>query len=164
MVPYGVSGRTVTSIRVSYQGVQSAALSYNVNAAAPGIYTLNESGTGPGAIENQDYSINGPTKPAAKGAAVAVYMTGEGVTNTVPSDGAVAPTNGTGLYKPILPVTATVAGIPATVLYYGSAPGIVYGVMQVNLTIPANAPSGPQPIVITVGTNNTQTGVTVAVQ
>jgi len=164
MVPYGISGRTVTTIRVTYQGVASAPLIYNVTATAPGIYTQNESGTGPGAIENQDYSINGPSRPAAKGSAVAVYMTGEGVTNTVPADGAIAPGNGTGLYKPVLGVTATVAGIPATVLYYGTAPGIVYGVMQVNLTIPANVPSGPQPIVITVGTTNTQTGVTVAVQ
>jgi len=164
MVPYGVSGRTVTTIRVSYQGVQSAPLIYNVTATAPGIYTQNESGTGPGAIENQDYSVNGPSRPAATGSAVAVYMTGEGVTNTLPADGAIAPGNGTGLYKPVLGVTATVAGIPATVLYYGTAPGIVYGVMQVNLTIPANVPSGPQPIVITVGTTNTQTGVTVAVQ
>jgi len=164
MVPYGVSGRPVTTIRISYQGVLSNPLIYNVTTTAPGIYTLNESGTGPGAIENQDYSINGPTKPAAKGSAVAVYMTGEGVTSTIPPDGAIAPVNGTGLYKPLQAVTATVGGIPATVLYYGSSPGIVYGAMQVNLTIPANAASGPQPIVITVGTTSTQAGVTVAVQ
>ena len=164
MVPYGVFGRTVTTIRLSYQGVLSAPLIYNVTQAAPGIYTLNQSGTGPGAILNQDYSVNGPGKPAAKGSVVAVYMTGEGETNTVPADGSIAPVNGTGLYKPLLAVTATVGGIPATVQYFGSSPGIVYGVMQVNLTIPPTVPSGPQPIVITVGANNTQTGVTVTVQ
>lgn len=164
MVPYGVSGRTVTTVRISYQGVQSNPLIYNVTTTAPGIYTQNSSGTGPGAILNQDYSINGPTKPAATGSVVAVYMTGEGATNTTPPDGAIAPANGTGLYKPLLPVTATVGGIPATVQYYGTAPGIVYGVMQVNLTIPAGVNSGPQPIVITVGTTSTQAGVTVAVQ
>ena len=80
--------------------------------------------------------MNGPGKPAAKGSVVAVYMTGEGETNTVPADGSIAPVNGTGLYKPLLAVTATVGGIPATVQYFGSSPGIVYGVMQVNLTIP----------------------------
>ena len=52
----------------------------------------------------------------------------------------------------MLPVTATIGGIPATVQYYGSAPGIVYGVMQVNITVPANAPSGGNvPVQITVG-------------
>jgi len=47
---------------------------------------------------------------------------------------------------------------------------IIYGVMQVNVRIPANAPSGPQPIVIQLSnsgsstTFKTQTGITVAVQ
>ena len=164
MVPYGVSGRPVSTIRISFQGVQSDPLIYNVTQTAPGIYTQNLSGTGPGAILNQDFSVNGPTKPAAKGSVVAVYMTGEGATTTIPPDGAIAPLNGTGLYKPLLPVTATVAGIPATVNYYGSSPGIVYGAMQVNVTIPANVGTGAQSIVINVGSTGTQAGVTVTVQ
>ena len=78
--------------------------------------------------------------------------------------------NGTTLNKPQLTVSATVAGIPATVNYAGSAPTLIYGVMQVNITIPANTPTGAQPVVITLGTSNTavsfstQAGITVAVQ
>ena len=50
-------------------------------------------------------------------------------------------------------VTATIGGVAADVQYAGSAPGIVSGVMQVNLLIPANAPVGGNiPIVINVGT------------
>ncbi|HEY2013246.1 MAG TPA: hypothetical protein VGH38_07070, partial [Bryobacteraceae bacterium] len=165
IVPYGIFGRQSTTIRVSYLGVLSDALTYNVGTSAPGIYTLNQSGTGPGAILNQDFSVNGPSKPAAKGSVLQVYMTGEGETDQVPGqDGAVAPVNGTGLFHPRLPVTATVGGVPATVQYAGSAPGIVYGVMQVNLLVPASVGSGPQPVVITVGSNATQTGVTAQVQ
>ena len=67
---------------------------------------------------------------------------------------------------PVLqPVTATVGGVPATVAYAGSAAGLVSGVMQVNLIIPATAPTGSSvPIVVSVGTANSQAGVTVAVQ
>ena len=81
-------------------------------------------------------------------------MTGEGVTTNpvpgttvgpLPVNGAIAPLNGSGLFQTTLPVTATVGGMPARVLYYGSAPGIIYGVMQVNVEIPANAPSGTCP-------------------
>jgi uncharacterized protein (TIGR03437 family) len=37
--------------------------------------------------------------------------------------------------------------------------------MQVNLQIPANAPSGTSvPIFITVGNSNTQSGITVSIQ
>ncbi|MEO8372355.1 MAG: hypothetical protein ABI806_24425, partial [Candidatus Solibacter sp.] len=49
MVPYDVAGRPTTSIVVEYFGVQSVPLTYNVVAAAPGIYTLNTQGSGPGA-------------------------------------------------------------------------------------------------------------------
>ncbi|MBZ5625458.1 MAG: hypothetical protein LAQ69_43195 [Acidobacteriia bacterium] len=166
MVPYGVAGRQSTTIVVTYQGVQSSPLVYNVVQAAPGIYSQNQSGTGPGAILNQDNSVNGPANPAAKGSAVAVYMTGEGQTNPASTDGALA----TALNHPQLVVSATVAGIPANVEYSGSAPGIIYGVIQVNVRLPANTPTGPQPIVIRLGTSatavsfSTQAGLTVQVQ
>jgi len=165
MVPYEIAGRPTTTIRVIYKGVQSEPLTVNVVAAAPGIYTQNSAGSGPGSILNQNFSVNTAANPAAKGSIVQVYMTGEGVTSPVGGNGAFAPTNGTGLFKTTLPVTATVGGLPATVQYYGSAPGIVYGVMQVNVEISANAPSGAAvPIVIMVGGVPTQNGVTVSIQ
>lgn len=165
MVPYGVFGRTSTVIRVTYLGVQSDPLTYNVLLAAPGIYTLNQQGNGPGAIINQNNTVNGPGNAAPKNSVVAIYMTGEGATDSIPQDGAIA----TSLFHPRLPVSATVGGVSATVEYAGSAPGIVYGVMQVNVRIPADAPSGAQPIVVTFGNNttgtfSTQGGVTVQVQ
>ena len=161
MVPYGVAGRPTTSIVLAYKGVKSVATTFNVVATAPGIYTLNQSGTGPGAILNQDLTtVPTAATPAPKGSTVAVYMTGEGLTigNT---DGTIA----TSLKSPVANVTATVGGVPATVVYAGTSPGIVNGVMQVNVTIPATVTSGPTvPIVITVGTASTQLGVTLAVQ
>jgi uncharacterized protein (TIGR03437 family) len=164
MVPYEIAGRATTTVRISYRGVQSEPVVYNVTASAPGIYTQNSQGFGPGAIRNQDFSYNGPNNPAAKGSVVSVVMTGEGVTNPGSTTGAVTPGSGSGLNRPVLLVSATVAGVTARVFYAGSAPGFVYGVMQANVEIPLNVPSGAQPIVITVGANQTQTGVTVAVQ
>jgi uncharacterized protein (TIGR03437 family) len=164
MVPYEVAGRPTTVVRVTYKGVTSDPVTYNVVATVPGIYTQNSQGSGPGSILNSDLSINGPTNTAAKGSIVAVYMTGEGVTQPASTTGAVAATSGNPLNKPALPVTATVGGLPATVDYYSEAPGIVYGVMQVNVRIPDNVPSGAQPIVISVGGQATQAGVTVSVQ
>jgi uncharacterized protein (TIGR03437 family) len=164
MVPYGVAGRTTTNIRIVYTGVQSDAIPYNVVAAAPGIYTANSSGTGQGAILNQNFSVNSSANPAAKGSVVTIYLTGEGTTSPAGVDGRIAPADGSGLFKPLLPVTATIGGENVTVEYYGTAPGIVYGVMQVNLRIPANAASGNLPVVVRVGVNGTQPNVTVAVQ
>jgi uncharacterized protein (TIGR03437 family) len=171
MVPYEVAGRPTTSVVVEYQGVQSAPLVYSVQPAVPGIYTQNLQGTGPGAILNQDGTVNGPGTLAAKGSVVAVYMTGEGQTSPAGVTGAIAPVNVPVPWKqPQLRATATIGNLPALVQYYGSAPSLVSGVMQVNVQIPANAPSGPVPIVITLTdpatglSYSTQAQVTVSVQ
>jgi uncharacterized protein (TIGR03437 family) len=80
-------------------------------------------------------------------------------------DGAIIPAVLSALKNPVLPVTATIGGLQATVAYAGSAAGLVSGVMQVNLFIPANAPTGSNvPIVVSVGGTPSQTGVTVAIQ
>jgi len=62
------------------------------------------------------------------------------------------------------PVTATIGGISAKVDYAGPAPYLVNGAIQVNLTIPPGLTPGPQPVVITIGTAQSQSGITVAVK
>jgi uncharacterized protein (TIGR03437 family) len=167
MVPFEIAGRTSTTLQVSYMGVKSAGVPYNVSTAVPGIYTQNEQGTGPGAIVNQNGTVNGPSQPASAGDVIAVYLSGTG--NTLPAGvtGGVIPTNGSGLKTIALPATATVGGLPAAVKYQGSAPGDVEGVMQVNLQIPAGLTAGAQPLLITLSssgtTYTTQAGVTVQV-
>jgi uncharacterized protein (TIGR03437 family) len=98
-------------------------------------------------------------------------MTGEGQTSPAGATGAIAPVNVPAPWKQTpLKATATVGGLPAVVQYYGSAPGLVSGVMQVNVQIPATAPSGALPIVITLTdpatglSYSTQAQVTVSVQ
>ena len=172
MVPYEVAGRPTTSVVIEYQGVPSTPLVYTVQAAVPGVYTQNFQGTGPGAIINQDgVTGNGPGALAAKGSVVSVYMTGEGQTSPAGVTGAIAPVSGPVPWKqPKLKATATIAGLPAQVQYYGSAPGEISGVMQVNVQIPATAPTGALPIVITLTdpatglSYSTQAQVTVSVQ
>jgi uncharacterized protein (TIGR03437 family) len=46
----------------------------------------------------------------------------------------------------------------------GEAPGLVAGMMQLNVQIPANAPSGDLQILVSIGGNTSQKGVTVSVQ
>jgi uncharacterized protein (TIGR03437 family) len=166
-VPYGVSGRTSTNIVVEYAGVQSAPVSYNVVATVPGIYTQNSQGTGPGSILNQDNTLNGAANPEKRGNVISIYMTGEGQTNPGGVDGAIIPPVASALKYPLLTVTVTIGGVDAVVAYAGSAAGEVSGLMQVNVIIPLTAPTGTQPVVVTVGTAKSQSGAsaaTVAVQ
>jgi uncharacterized protein (TIGR03437 family) len=68
-------------------------------------------------------------------------------------DGAVG---GAAAKHPVLPVSVTVDGIPATVLYAGSVSGQVAGLLQVNVQIPPGVRAGGfVPVVMQVGNAST---------
>jgi uncharacterized protein (TIGR03437 family) len=66
--------------------------------------------------------------------------------------------------QPVLPVSVLIGGQPATVAFYGEAPGVVSGVMQLKVLIPWNVVSGEIAISVYVGGNDSQNGVTVSVR
>jgi uncharacterized protein (TIGR03437 family) len=121
-------------------------------------------GGGPqGAILNQDNTTNGTQNGAQPGSIVSIYATGEGVTAPASLEGAIVSPNA--LTKPVLPVTATIGGITAEILYAGSAPGMPAGLIQINARIPAGVPVGAAaPVVLTIGSATSQSGVTVFVR
>lgn len=162
VVPYGIAGKSRVNIEVEYLGGKTDPVPTSVNKTYPGIFTLNASGTGPGAILNDDFRVNSATTPAARGNVVAVYATGEGVTNPPSTDGKPGTVP---LPLPVLPVTASVGGQSADVLFAGTAPGLVAGVIQVNVRIPAALTPGTSvPIILNMGGVSSQSGVTVAVR
>jgi uncharacterized protein (TIGR03437 family) len=161
IVPFEIAGQTSTQITVSYGGGTSAPLTAQVQPAAPGILTLQFTGTGPGAILNQDYSVNGSVEGAQRGSTVMIYCIGMGQTNPPSADGSITPSPNK---LAIQPVTVTIDGIPAQVSYAGGAPGAVAGLTQINATVPANAHTGANiPVTIQVGSYQAQAGVTMAV-
>jgi uncharacterized protein (TIGR03437 family) len=165
IVPYALAGKTTTAAQVEYRGVRSNSVTLDVASSAPGVFTVNASGTGPGAILNQDYSLNSVSSPAARGSVVMLYVTGEGQTIPLGVDGKVH-IDANSLPKPVLPVGVTIGGQDAKVLYYGAAPGMVSGLMQINVEVPLAAVTGNDvPVTCTVGNQTTsQTGVTLAVK
>ena len=162
VVPYEVAGRTTTAMVVQFNNVSSTTMSLNVAATNPGIFTANSSGSGQGAITNANYTLANTANPAPRGGAILIYATGEGQTNPAGVTGSVI---GTNLKNPVAPVTVTIGGQSAQVLYAGSAPGDVSGVFQVNAVVPSNiTPGSAVPVVVTVGSASSQSNVTIAVQ
>jgi uncharacterized protein (TIGR03437 family) len=77
-------------------------------------------------------------------------------------DGAIV---GSSLPTPTLPVSVTIGGAAAKVLYAGGAPGLVSGVVQINVQVPAGTAAGNSiAVVVTVGGKSSRADVTVAVQ
>jgi uncharacterized protein (TIGR03437 family) len=116
-----------------------ASFSFPVTIAAPGIFAA------------ADGSLV-PSSTGQQGQVVTAYITGAGTLNPEISTGG-APPSGVPAYslpQPILPVTLTVGGVPAVLTFVGT-PSWSAGVTQINFAIPANAPPGPQPVVVNVG-------------
>ncbi len=137
--PYTLAGSGVTHIEVLYQGKPAGAADVPVAGAVPALFA---------AVVNQDGSLNAQTAAAPLGSIVTLYGTGEGLTDGANMAGQPA---GAPYARPRQPVTLSIAGMTAEVLYAGSAPGLI-GVLQVNARVPAEfVPTGAVPLALMVG-------------
>ena len=142
-IPYETPANSTAILQVDNNG-QSIFAEFEVAAAAPGIFTY----------------LIGPLKGApvpyntgARGQEVVVYVAGYGAVSPTVATGA-SPAAGTSLAdlpKPVGDVTVTVGNVPATIDFVG-IPTWAVGVLQINYTIPSQAPLGAQPVAVSVGT------------
>jgi len=140
-VPLGTA-----QVKVTANGVASAAATISVVAAAPGIFLI---GTTRAAATNADNSVNTAANPAAPGDPVTIYFTGIGPLDNPVATGQPAPLSGP-LSRATMPVTVTIGGQAANLIYAGLTPGSI-SLAQANVVVP-NLASGDYPVVITAGT------------
>jgi uncharacterized protein (TIGR03437 family) len=114
------------SIQVVNNGTPSNTLYNYVGLSQPGIF--NSISNLP-AFQHSDYTMVTSSKPAQVGETVLVYLTGLG---TVDGSG-----------NSSSPFTASIGGIPATVLFAGTQ-STVGGGYQLNVTVPSGVASGNQ--------------------
>jgi uncharacterized protein (TIGR03437 family) len=136
-VPYGVEGKDSSVMQVQVGGALSNPVRLDVAASAPGVFAL-AGGRGPGAILNQNLSLNSSSNPAGRGSIVVLFATGEGQTNPPGVDGRLSefpyPT-------PQLSVSLLIGGVSAPIQFAGMAPGFA-GLLQVNAVVPQNVSPG----------------------
>jgi uncharacterized protein (TIGR03437 family) len=166
-VPYEVADLANVNIQVEYLGQASDQFTLPVGAIAPGLFTASGTGFGQGAILNHDgVTLNGPSHPEQRGSIIVLFLTGEGQTTPAGVSGKVTTVSSS---PPLTPmpvgnVSVLINGQVATVAFAGEAPGLVSGVLQLNVTIPASASPGTVPVQVAVGGKSTQSGVTVSIQ
>jgi len=162
VVPYRVAQRTSTVVQILYNNVTTPSVLLPVVEARPAIFTADSTGKNGAAALNSNGTLNTPTNPVRRGDIIAFYATGEGVTAPGGVDGQVA----NSVYpKPALPVSVRIGGQPAAVHYAGAAPGLVAGVMQINVQVPDGVAAGPAvPIQLVIGSTTSPSGVTIAIQ
>ena len=164
LAPYAVTTGQSATIQVEYAGAKSNSVTLPVAGSAPALFTSDQSGTGQGAILNQDGTLNAPGNPASQESVVVLFLTGGGKQDGFAGDGVVV--QNPPYPKLSLPVTASVGGraVPAeNIQYAGAAPEAVEGLIQINLKLPPGV-SGQVPVVVNVGDVASQAGVTLSVR
>jgi uncharacterized protein (TIGR03437 family) len=100
--------------------------------------------------------------PAQVGDILVVYALGLGATSPAQQDGVPAP----GIANAAQPVSVSIGGVrlaQSDILYAGVSPSYI-GLYQINLRVPAGVAPGNQPMVLTVGTNQSPAGGYLTIQ
>jgi uncharacterized protein (TIGR03437 family) len=134
-VPFDtIPGTATAELRLA--GMPPAAIQFPIAPVAPGIFAN---------VANED--------PVAPGSLLAVYLTGQGVVEPPVANGEPAPSDP--LAHTSYPVTATIGGQRADVLFAGLNPGSV-GVFQITIRVPI-LDSGTYPLEILMNGTATAT-------
>lgn len=158
VVPYELAPDGAATLEL-VQDSSRALLPIPLAPVSPALFTVDSGGTGQGAILNQDYSYNAESSPAPRGSTVMIFGTGFGTLLRVPAGEATA------LATTARPVTAAIDGVPAEVSYAGEAPGLIPGLVQINVQIPEALPANTQAsLSLHVAGRFTQPGVTISIR
>jgi uncharacterized protein (TIGR03437 family) len=150
---------------VTSNSVSSEAANVSTAALSPAVFALN----GHAIAINLDGTLAAPagsifgltTHPVKRGGIVQVYATGLGPVKPPVATGGIPPA-GVLVYTVNTP-TVLVGDVPGSVLFSGLTPQFV-GVNQVNVMIPANAPTGASvPLQIRMDSSTSPATVTIAV-
>lgn len=126
VVPFAVQPASTVKVEVERSGVKMGpAPGAAVVAAQPALF--------PGAVLNEDTTVNTEQNPAKAGSIVVLYGTGFGVMSPARHDGEIT---GLPLSYPALEGRVFFNGIEAQVLYAGDAPGFIAGAVQINARLP----------------------------
>jgi uncharacterized protein (TIGR03437 family) len=147
-IPWELAGQTSAMIQVKVGPQISIPRTIFLDTLAPGIFTVNQNGTGLAAALHEDSRTPiTPENPARPGEVVVLYATGLGPVNPPLETGQRI----TGRRSTASPITATIDGIPAVVEFAGIPPLFV-GLYQINIRLPEGVrPSQEIPVVLTIG-------------
>jgi uncharacterized protein (TIGR03437 family) len=145
VVPYTVpTDGTLLNFSVTYNGVTSNTASVYSGPASPGVFTVPSGGIGSGAVLHADYSLVTAANPARSGETIQIFLTGLGAVKNTVAAGSAGPTNPLNTTTKAVDIGVRDSGgvfYDGTVAFSGLAPGLG-GLYQVNLTLPANLPTG----------------------
>ncbi len=160
LIPNTVGVRETVAMEVRC-GSRLATQELRTVAAQPALFTVDGTGRGQARATNADGSMNSSRNPARRLTLLSLIATGGGAFTEPLADGVFPPVR-IGIEQT---PRVLVGGQPAEVRYAGSIPGLVAGVLQLDVLIPESTPTGPEvPILVEIAGRSSQRDVTIAVE
>ncbi|MCX6622618.1 MAG: hypothetical protein NTY38_16425 [Acidobacteria bacterium] len=151
VVPLDTAGKeTPPLLEVTWRDATPFSAPVAVTPVAPGIFIQSpaDEGEGGAALLNPDGSMNSAGNPSPRGDGQIVRVWATGIARFAAAD-----------------VTARIGDVDARVTYAGASPLQASGIYEVDIEVPAAAPSGPAvPLLIAINGFYSQPNVTMAVQ
>lgn len=126
-----------------------------IQAAAPGVFSVTQNGVGAGAILHANFTLVDSISPVVAGETILIFCTGLGETVSPQIQTGEAGNGQLTLQTP----TVTIGGQSAEVVFAGAAPGFV-GLYQINVIVP-NFSEGDPELLIDLAGQQSRTGVIV---
>jgi uncharacterized protein (TIGR03437 family) len=145
-----VNGEPVPLLYVSYwqvnlvlsrEGAGNEMGGFRVQAAGISIFQREFTPLRPAAALNEDGTLNSPANPARAGSRVVLFGTGGGATMPPGTAGEVTPIELRPLVNGV--ETAIAPGTAGVVEFAGAAPGLLTGLIQINVKLPDTLPEVP---------------------
>lgn len=150
-VPYSTRPNTVQQVSVGLGTARSQYVEAPVAAAQPSLFTFSQSGTGQAIAVDaaRPTVIADAANPVTRGGVVTIYVEGLGGVNQLVEAGQPAPFDP--LARATNPITVSIGGHPAEVLFAGLTPGLA-GLYQINAVVPAGiVPGNAVRVIVTAG-------------
>jgi uncharacterized protein (TIGR03437 family) len=139
-IPWEFQGQSSVSIKVTISQLPSNVYTVPLAPVSPGVFAIVDSTSG--AV------ITGST-PVKRGDVLVIYANGLGAVSNQPASGEPSPGPPQPLATTSVNPSVTIGGSTAPLIFSGLTPGSV-GLYQVNVTVPSDAPTGSQPLVIAI--------------
>ena len=141
-VPWEFAGQSSVTMKVNFGGLESNLITVPLAAYSPGVFP------GP-AVQDSNYQLITASNPAKRGDTIIIYANGLGPVSNQPASGDPSPGPPQPLAMTSVLPTVKIGGSSAQVTFSGLTPGFV-GLYQINAVVPADAPSGSQPLVVSI--------------
>jgi uncharacterized protein (TIGR03437 family) len=149
-IPWELQGQNTVAVKVRYHDLPGPTVTLQLASTSPAYFEYTDITNNALSLAAQDsnYGLITSQNGARRGQPAVLYANGLGPVNGTPGTG--QRSSGTVLSRTTQTPEVTIGGKPAQILFSGLTPETV-GLYQINVVIPPDAPTGLQPVTLSVG-------------